>query len=453
METNFSPRAKLITFWILVGGGLLVLLSVYNILAPFLWAVVTAYIFQPLINGLVRRTRLPRYAVAVVLYFALVAALVVGIATLLPIVQTQARGLLEQLPSSVDAAARQFEARFPELTRQLGLDTATLEAQINDLIKQVSARAPETVVSVVQRLVHFLLELFVYLIATFFFFIQGDRILANVRARVPHRYHRELDRVAGEINATLGAYLRGQLVLVLIMSTATYIALTVYQMPYAIVLALATGFLELIPIIGPWSAGGIAVSVAIFAPNPPFGWSNATLAIVVGITYFVLRQLEDVLVIPTLIGRIVHLHPLLVIFVLLIGTTIGGVLGLLLAVPIAAVAKILLQYLYGKLVAEAERRVILLDDRGDLTALLDELPDLTNQHVVLLPHPGLLDWEDLTLMHRLVVDGAHHGVDLSVVTYDPLAGSLATAVGLDTTIVPTGAPLPEPTVGRLARGA
>ena len=448
METYFSPRAKLITFWVLTGLVLLVLASVFNVLAPFLWAVVTAYIFQPIINGIVRRTRLPRPAVALVLYFALVAGLVFGIVNLWPVVRTQALGLLNQLPDSVDAAVQRVEAHYPNLITQLGLDTAALQAQVDDLIKQVSARAPGTVLTVVQRLVHLLIELFIYLMATFFFFIQGDRILAALRGRVPHRYHREIDRVAGEINSTLGAYLRDQLLLVIIMSSVTYVALSIYNMPYAIFLAIATGFLELIPIIGPWSAGAIAVSVAALAPDPPFGWSNTTLAIAIGVTYFVLRQLEDVLVIPTLIGRIVHLHPLLVIFVLLIGTTIGGVLGLLLAVPSAAVVKILLQYIYGKLVADVERRVVLLDDRADLPALLDELPGLTNRHIVLLPQPGLLAWDDLPTIHQFAVAATRHGVDLSVVTADPVAGSLATAVGLDTTVVPAGVPLPAPTPPR-----
>lgn len=454
METHFSPRAKLAAFWLLIILALVILARVFNVLAPFLWAIVTAYIFQPLINGIVRRTRLPRRGVSVVVYFLLVALFVLAGVSLWPVVRTQSVGLLNQLPGTVDAAVSQFEERFPDATAQLGLDTDALQRQLRDLINQVTAEAPRTALTFVQRLVHFLLELLVYLIATFFFLLEGDRFLATIRSRLPHRYHREVDRVAGQINATLGAYLRGQLLLVAIMSGVTYVALSVYQMPYAIVLALATGFLELIPIIGPWTAGAIAVGVAALAATPPFGWSNLTFAIVVGITYFVLRQLEDVLVIPTLIGRIVHLHPLLVIFCVLIGTTIGGILGLLLAVPTAAVLKILLQYIYGKLVADVERRVVVLDDRAGVQSLLDELPDLTNHHVVLLPRPGLLVWEDLPVVQRLALEAARHGVDLSVVTYDPVAGSLATAVGLDTTIVPADAPLlaPQPP-GAIERSA
>ena len=80
----------------------------------------------------------------------------------------------------------------------------------------------------------------------------------------------------------------------------------------------------------------------MLSPTPPFGWSTAALAIVIAITYFLATAVRRFLVIPTLIGRFIHLRPLLVISVLLIGTSVGGVLGLLLAVPIAAVAQILL---------------------------------------------------------------------------------------------------------------
>lgn len=435
METRFSPRSKLIAFWVLTGLVLALVANFFSLLSPFLWAVVTAYIFSPVIGWIARRTHLPRPLVALVLYIAIVTGLVVGIVTLVPIVRVQASELTKQLPQTTEAGIDYFDQRFPDLTDRLGLDADALQKQVNDIFNQITTRAPATAVTIAQRAFHFVIELFVYLIATFFFFIQGDRLVAGIRRGLPLRYHREAERVLGEINSTLGAYLRGQVMLVLIMSSVTYIALRIYDIRYAFVLALATGLLELIPIIGPWSAGAIAVSVAALDPTPPFGWSHTTLAIVVGITYFVLRQLEDNLVIPTLIGRIVHLHPLLMIFVLLVGTSLGGVLGLLLAVPIAAVLRILLRYLYGKIVADAERRVVELEEHADLLAIRDELPTLTNAHIVLLSHPGALRWEDLPTVQVVANLATRFSVNLSVVTPDTIAGSLFTAVGVETAVV------------------
>ena len=150
-----------------------------------------------------------------------------------------------------------------------------------------------------------------------------------------------------------------------------------------------------------------------------------------------MRQLEDILVIPTLIGRIVHLHPVLVIFVLLIGTSLGGILGLLLAVPTAAVVRILLRYVYGKIVADAERRIVTLSGHADIERLHESCPNLTNVHIVLLTRPGALQWEDLPLVQGLAGMAGRHGVNLSAITSDPIAGSLFTAVGVETSVVGT----------------
>lgn len=435
METTLSGRAKIIIFWLLAGLTVFGLANFFKILTPFLWAAITAYVFQPLISVFVRRLHLPRPLVASVLYLAIVATIVMGFLTLLPILRRQGLELINQLPGVVETYFTGFEERFPELTAQWGIDPQAIQKQANDLVNQLGSQAPRTALTFARRLFNLLIELFVYLTATFFFFIQGDRLGGWLRGLLPARYHREADRVLGEINRTLGAYLRGQVLLVIIMSSATYVALRVLDMPYAFALALTTGLLELIPILGPWSAGAIAVSVAALDASPPFGWSNLTLAIAVAITYFTLRQLEDILVIPTLIGRIIHLHPLLVIGVLLIGTAVGGVLGLLLAVPIAGVARIVLRYVYGKLIAEPERRVLPIESRDDLAQVHGGLPELTNLQVVLLIQPGVVRWDDLPTVQRLAQEATRQGIALSAVALDPVAGSLCTAVGLATTIV------------------
>ncbi len=440
METRLSTRSKLIAFWTFVIIVLVAIAQFLSVLSPFLWALITAYIVTPVITLVTRITHLPRILVAVVAYLAIAALLIFGIVNLAPVVQQQGQALINQLPQTTEAGLDYFYEHLPHLARQLtlvGIDRITLERGINDLINQITSHAPLTAITVAQELFHFILELFVYLMATFFFFVHGDRFVKRLREAVPLRYQREAYRVFGEINATMGAYLRGQVVLVFIMSGLTYVALTILDMPYAIALAIATGCLELIPIVGPWSAGAIAVTVAALDPTPPFGWSNITLAVVVAVTYLTLRQLEDILVIPTLIGRIIHLHPLLVIFFLLIGTSLGGILGLLLAVPTAAVLRILVRYLYDKLIAEKERRVITIDEHGDLLDLHDEMVTLTNIDIVLLIQPEILTWNDLSTAETLATLAVQHGVDLAVVTTDPVAGSLFTAVGVATNVIGT----------------
>jgi hypothetical protein len=109
----------------------------------------------------------------------------------------------------------------------------------------------------------------------------------------------------------------------------------------------------------------VAVFVALTQGHAPFGWSSIGLAIAVALTYTVLRQIEDNFVMPFVVGKLVHLHPLVVIFSVLSGATLGGILGLLLAVPVAATIKIVAIYLYRKLNEQPARRLVMIEPSDD----------------------------------------------------------------------------------------
>ena len=125
----------------------------------------------------------------------------------------------------------------------------------------------------------------------------------------------------------LGKWLRGQLLLIALVAAVAYIGLgPVLHLPYALALAVLTGILEIIPLIGPLIATAI-VAVDAFARG------GVRLAAAVIVFYFVLRQVEDQVVMPVVIGRAVHLHPIVTIFAVLVGLSVYGVLGGLLGVP------------------------------------------------------------------------------------------------------------------------
>ncbi len=195
---------------------------------------------------------------------------------------------------------------------------------------------------------HFLLEFLVFLIATFFFLRDWPRLINWAKRVVPAGQRYELLPLGEQVNLLLGRYVRGQLVLVVIMWTATTIGLTAFGVPFSLVLGFMTGLLEVIPIIGPITAGAIACLVALGNPNP-FGWSQLLYVAAIAIMYTVLRHAEDYFVIPLVIGRIVRLHPALVIFSLLAGGAVFGLIGVVLAVPIAATLRLVLIYMNAKL--------------------------------------------------------------------------------------------------------
>lgn len=441
MDVTLSPRARTTVAWIAAALALLILVRAAHALAPFAWAIITAYILHPFVAAIHRRTRLPRQLITIWVYLVIGLIAAFLLMTLSPPLTKQI-GLLQQqtIPRTIDNIESWFVARRAVDDRFAALDPAFVETRLNLLGRQIADLLSAEAVPLLISTFSFAIGLFVYLISSFYLIVYGDKFVMAIRDIFNRRYHREFDRLLVDVNTTLGAYLRGQLLLFVIMSGVSYVALRILDVDYALSLALATGALELIPLIGPWTAGTIAVTIAFFQPTAPFGWSNLTLAIVVAIVYFALRQMEDAFVIPLVIGRIVHLHPLLVIFVLVIGTSLGGPLGLILAVPVAAVLKIVISFFYGKLQAREHRFVEVIVDRAALARVIARLPDLTNATVVLLIEPGALRWDDLALVREAADAALDAGVELSAVSPDGIAGSLTTACGIPTTTPPPIAP-------------
>jgi predicted PurR-regulated permease PerM len=448
MDVTLSPRARTIVLWVGFIAGALLLFETAHALKPFAWAIITAYIFHPLVSFVHRKTHLPKHLITAWLYVMLGLVITILIINFVPPLVEQLKGLQDQIPTAADDAQTWLDEHQLSRLQQLGIEADFVDKRLNELGQQIADSIGGAALPLVLGTVSFAIELVIYLVASFYFIVYGDRFVQSIRGVFNRRYHREFDRLMLDINATLGAYIRGQALLVVIMSVASYVGLSILGVSYALPVAIATGFLELIPIVGPWTAGAIAVTVALFQDTTPFGWSHATLAIVVGLMYFALRQMEDAFVIPLVIGRIIHLHPLLVIFVIVVGTALGGVLGLVLAVPLAAVMKIIATFFYGKVMARETRHVETIGNREDLERLGHQFAEMVNATVVLLIEPNVLEWDDLPLVRRVVDSALDHAVALSAVTPDGIAGSLFTAAGVSTATIPATLPVAMEPIGR-----
>ena len=437
MEVTLSPRARTTVAWVGVVIAVFIAILAWHAMAPFIWAVITAYLFHPIVAWIQRKTRLPKQIVALWFYLLIGLLLAILFINVTPLIVDQVEEVQQQLiPNLLSDADQWIQNRKQFDDRFAGIDLALIEARIDTLGQQAADLLGTEAVPLLLSTFSFAIELLIYLFSSFYLVVYGPKFMRSLRDAINRRYHSEYDRLMTDVNRTLGAYLRGQAILVVIMSTASYIALRILDVDYALSVAVATGFLELIPLIGPWTAGTIAVTIALFQPTAPFDWSNTTLAIVVGIVYFALRQLEDAFVIPLVIGRIVHLNPFAVLFVLVIGTSIAGALGLILSVPVAAVIKLLVQFFHAKLLARSVRHVEVIRSPADLARVATTFSERTNATIVLMVEPGALDWSDLPLVDRVNAEAQEHYIELSAVTPDGVAGTLATAVGIPTATIP-----------------
>lgn len=439
MEVTLSPRARATVVWIGVAVGLLIFFLAWNALAPFIWAVITAYLFHPIVAFIQRKTRLPKQLVALWFFLLLGLLLAIFFINVIPLLAVQIEQVQQQLiPNVINDIDSWVEERARYDQRFAAIDPQFIQARIDALGQQAAELIGAEAVPLLLETFSFAIHLFIYLFSSFYLVVYGPRFLQFMRDAINRRYHSEYDRLMTDVNRTLGAYLRGQAILVIIMSSASYVALRILDIDYALSVAIATGFLELIPLIGPWSAGAIAVTIALFQPTAPFDWSNTTLAVVIGFIYFALRQLEDAFVIPLVIGRFVHLNPFVVLFVLVIGTSVLGPLGLILSVPVAAVLKIVGSFFHAKIMASAVRHIEQVRSAPDLVRVASSFKDRRNAAIVLMIEPGALDWSNLEAVQRLVAEAEAHFIDLSAVTPDGVAGTLATAAGIPTATLPMG---------------
>lgn len=339
---RLTPRAKIAVVAAVVIVAIAFLLQVRSILQPFLWAFLAAYLLTPIVNYLNVDGKLPRLWAVTLIYLTFGLLILGGSTYLYPRVIDQGTVFIEDIP--------RLEASLISLVgpRPLGIDIEQLVQQLLSAAGQSTtntARASHLLVNAFETL----LKLFLFLVATFYLLMDAPRLRSTLARIVPPSYRPEISALAKQINLTWKQYIRGELLLFALMATATSIGLTILQVPGAIFLGLVSGALELLPIIGPITAGTLAVSVAYFNGTNPWGWSQVAYAAAVAILYLGLRQAEDYFVVPNVLGRAVRLHPLVVLFAVTAGGIFGGLLGLVIAVPVAASVKAIGVYLYAKL--------------------------------------------------------------------------------------------------------
>lgn len=337
-----SPRAKLFIIIALLVVSIWVVFQIQTILSPFLWALLISYLLSPIVNYFNVKGGMSRLWSVILIYALVGLLLLAGSRYLYPKAVEQGTVFVEDIP--------RLEAALIGVVgpRPLGIDVVSLISQVLNAVTGYTGNAKSAGHLLVSAFTEFF-KVFLFLVSTFYLLIDGPRLRRALVGRIPESYAPEILALARQINLTWQAYVRGELLLFAIMATVTTIGLTILQVPGAIFLGLASGALELLPLIGPYTAGTLAVSVAYFNGTNPWNLSQIAYAGLVAVMYLVLRQAEDYFVMPQLLGRAVRLHPLIVLFALTAGGIIGGFFGLVIAVPLTASLKAIGSYLYAKL--------------------------------------------------------------------------------------------------------
>lgn len=282
-------------------------------------AVVLATTLEPLVARLERRMR---RSFAVVLVFLVLLAVLVGAGWLIvpPIVE-QARVVVEDAPGLVERAQGTLD-RF-------GAD----QAQIGDRLRSAVGGFGGVLASLPLRVVSAATELLLVVAMAVYWLIAAPALRRFALSLVPPARRAEASEVLREVGRTMGGYFRGAMLDGLIMGALVYVGLRLLGSDYALVLALLVVIGELVPIVGPIAASVPAIAVALL--------DSPAQALKVGIFYLVIQQIESNLVEPNIMSKQTEMPPLLVLFALLAGGAVAGILGAVVAIPLAGALRVL----------------------------------------------------------------------------------------------------------------
>jgi predicted PurR-regulated permease PerM len=318
------------TFFVLVEGRV--------IFAPLLLAVVIVYILNPLVNWLAGRG-VPRVVGAIFGFLVFFSALAIITVLIFPDVRAQAQGFVETFPALYDDTTSDVE----QLLASAGFESVAI-IDYNELVEYVND--PEnrnTLMSILfdqlgtvtSGIFEFILIFLVGPALAFYFLIDLPSVQERLVGVFPAKDRAEASYVGRQLNAALGGFLRGQLVVAVIVGVMLSVGYWIIGLQFWLLIGLVGGLLNIVPLLGPWVGGFLGVLVAVTTADVP----TAIWAIVVAV---IVQQIDNNFVSPSVLKATVRLHPAVTLLSLVLGGALAGVWGVVIAVPLVASIKIVL---------------------------------------------------------------------------------------------------------------
>lgn len=350
-EPSPSPPATRWLPYLAIGGvGAYLLYLLSPILSPFLLAAAIAYLFDPLVDRLEKRKlgtrRLGRTTGTVIVLLGLVLIFVLLALILAPLVQAETRLLMQQIPKVVEWGSQTL---LPWLTSTFGIDLMRDQEQVLAWLKghvaelsQLTRYLPKLTDGGL-AILGFLANLLLVPVVLFYMLRDWDRTLAHLADWIPDPLRPRTVAIAQEIDHVLSEFVRGQVMVILVMSVFYSAALWLAGLDYALAVGLITGILVFVPYLGVV----VGVLLGTLAGMAQFG-TLAGLLPIWGV-FAIGQLLEGMAVTPWLVGERVGLHPVAVIFALMAFGQLFGFVGILVAIPAAAASLVALRHLKAQL--------------------------------------------------------------------------------------------------------
>lgn len=347
---------------------ILLALAVYRFrefIAPICTAIILAYLLHPLINWVQRKLTLKRGPAVLIVYLVIILLLIGGGFALVIASAQQIGELIVQMPRLTqnaiiliqDSATSLWTRAFvigpfefnPAETLQ-EVNPRELVTQITGLIQPFLSRGT-TLASWFAQTALRVIGLSLLVFALSIYVARDFPRFGQVISDFAHQpgYRQDADRLLADFARIWNAYLRGQVILALVIGVVVTVTLAALGVNNALGLGALAGILEFLPIIGPIFSTVTAILVAAFQNEPFFGLNPLWRPVAVGIAMLLIQQIENNVLVPRIVGKALDLHPLITMVAVLMGASLGGILGAILAAPVVATLKLLGSYGWRKL--------------------------------------------------------------------------------------------------------
>jgi predicted PurR-regulated permease PerM len=316
--------------------GIWFLYIIRDIVAILFIAVIFAASIEPAVDWMERK-KIPR-SIGVLAVYLLVFSLVgIFIYFLIPPLVNQFNNFIQDFPFYAEKINQAFSGlESYAQSHNFSLGSENLLETIGGNISQTSTKIFTTTIGVFSGFI----SIIVVLSLTFYMSMKKDGIQCLVHCLVPCQHQEYASDLVNRMKIKIGKWMQGQILLMFIVFICYFIVLYFLKVPYALVLAIFGGVLEIIPYLGPIISAIPAIILGFFV-SPLTG-------LLVLVFYILIQQLENHVMVPQIMKKAVGLNPIVVILVLLIGAKIGGTMGAILSIPVATVINVFLQDVFFK---------------------------------------------------------------------------------------------------------
>ncbi|MFD2046175.1 AI-2E family transporter [Ornithinibacillus salinisoli] len=308
---------------------------VLQLFSPFIIACLIAYLLFPIVKKL-HQYNIPKSIAVLLIYILFFGGAGYLIYRIYPVVVHQLHDLNEYLPQLVEM--------YQGFIYQIYDSTSFLPERVHDKIDGIIANIETYIEGIIGNVIGGITRVFdmiviitVIPVLVFYFLKDYTKIRSYLKGFIPKKYQQQSSRLVQAIDKSLGNYIRGQLIVCLFVSLASYIIFHFLDLKYALLLAIIMGLTNIIPYFGPIIGAIPAIGIALTL--------SGNLVFFVIIAIFVIQLIESNLLQPYIVGKSVAIHPVAIIFALLLGGKLGGVLGMIVAVPLLTILKVITKHI------------------------------------------------------------------------------------------------------------